>query len=728
MRHNILYSFLITAVILLSGCTRSEMVDTRPDGSVTLSISMPAPVTKDMTRSVPAGFNTISDLNLIITGPATSGGNPNHDDAVVRYSFWLNDLSQSGIDAVIPKKEWVTYSGSDGDFGIHFDEEWFTYFALKSTECAFFVVANHNRKIEVSTVGELRETRAQNQFVMFGKTCIGDSTGNHGHENGRSYEIELTRLVAMVTVEIDGSELGQYVQVTPRRISLHNVPEWCRLDGNNIITEADGITPKSGAIMPMGLSVPVSWGSISQGSQPVGGHYDVADGTATDNDDPAWGNNEVQPLYLYENYHGDLDGFGASDVNASNQWLKRPSGIGTSPAEIEAASGACSYLQVDADYYDGSQYGTVNYRVFLGADQFTKFDVMRNTYYRFKLKLRNSAISEKDISWRVDAGLGDIQVNNSDYLLGGSGALLNVDLSTTKKQWRCGVFNATHWDNTNKWAYMSGETHTAWVPLDANQTSGNFFSDVIGTTSRIWIYVAPMIRGEGTWPANAVGTKRELTFRCWEHPNGVSTPDVVITQYEPVSTEINGTTVYVDRVDIGDMPWGFETIQLNENQASGFENGYHLMMEAPDAGEGDHRAAATAYLPFGNGGLNGGFGASSAMMHAAFMHNYHRAVNAIGLDTGNFLTDPARPVAGSYAYAIPSRAEWRLLEQLNVFDPEFPVGSWDRYWTSDADTEPGSRKSYVYQKGYGDQTAERTEVLKYRMIYTPAPAPAVLAE
>ncbi len=300
---------------------------------------------------------------------------------------------------------------------------------------------------------------------------------------------------------------------------------------------------------------------------------------------------------------------------------------------------------------------------------------------------------------------------------------MTAALSTTSdadgKQVVCEIISSTPNFASNPWIFLANDSN-AWTAL--NELSGNrghLPDNPDGAGFRAWLYISPMIRGSQSWPANSSGIKREVVFRCHKHNNeNQTTPDITITQYEPISAEINGQRVYIDRVDREEMPWGFENVQINNNQSSGFENGYWLMVNRWNT----QPNPANGYRPFGGG---------SVMMTAAFGHHFHvdgvPNFNTTNVNNGTFPANATRPANGSYAYAVPSRAEWKLLEQMDIFDPSFPVGSWDRYWTSDAVTELDSRESYIYQKGYGEQTAPRTEMLKSRMIFMRAPVPAVLA-
>lgn len=99
-------------------------------------------------------------------------------------------------------------------------------------------------------------------------------------------------------------------------------------------------------------------------------------------------------FYVLENCHGDL--LPGND----DPWAKVPD-------NIAEQSTLCTYLEVDCTFREGYFYsGDVTYRMYLGTDGLSNFDVRRNSLLNVLLYLTDDALRE--VSWRVDA---EVSVN-----------------------------------------------------------------------------------------------------------------------------------------------------------------------------------------------------------------------------------------------------------------------------------------------------------------------------
>lgn len=77
------------------------------------------------------------------------------------------------------------------------------------------------------------------------------------------------------------------------------------------------------------------------------------------------------------------------------------------PDNIAPKSEVCTYLEVGCTFKDGYFYsGTVTYRLYLGQDSVSDFNVKRNTVLNASLYLTDDALAQ--VSWRVEA---DVAVN-----------------------------------------------------------------------------------------------------------------------------------------------------------------------------------------------------------------------------------------------------------------------------------------------------------------------------
>lgn len=99
-------------------------------------------------------------------------------------------------------------------------------------------------------------------------------------------------------------------------------------------------------------------------------------------------------FYVLENCHGNL--LPGND----DPWAKVPD-------NIAEQSALCTYLEVDCTFREGYFYsGDVTYRMYLGTDGLSNFDVRRNSLLNVLLYLTDDALRE--VSWRVDA---EVSVN-----------------------------------------------------------------------------------------------------------------------------------------------------------------------------------------------------------------------------------------------------------------------------------------------------------------------------
>ena len=118
----------------------------------------------------------------------------------------------------------------------------------------------------------------------------------------------------------------------------------------------------------------------------------VADGDyATDNDLVCLNNGESVSLYMPENMQGTL-------LESNHDPMMKVLEEGSEAAEV------CSYLEVKCRFAEGfSKEGEVCYRMYLGTNNVSNFDVERNRVISVSLTLTEAGISIRD-SWKIDAG------------------------------------------------------------------------------------------------------------------------------------------------------------------------------------------------------------------------------------------------------------------------------------------------------------------------------------
>lgn len=692
-------------VLLLAGCVRDE-VDYVPDpnnplpsdipaGSVMLHVGLPQPVTQEIgTRAAATDFNEFRDLNIVIADGSADGAK------ILSCVYFRPGDMQDG-ESVVGGDDLVVYKKLLGQgenaFSVHFSKKWLDYMEI-SSDNVFFLVGNYGRALEygeMADVGALRRLQDRSAAGVEGwvnTPCMlfGESADNGTHDHadgtqGRSLRVEMKRTAAMITVKIDGSGLNRNIVITPLEISLHNVPTGCPLGVPNTVATTgapDYVPVEASAVAAKGAyktDHDLQWDAIVgqatldggysgiDGSTVVGGHYTDAPGTV---DRPDYSNPNVHPLFMYENVHGA--GFGET-ANVTER-TKRPRGVEATQGAIAAATRSCSYLEVKAQYqrFDDNGNvvlgGNVAFRVFLGKDVLSDFDVERNTYYRFTLMLQGNAVTEGgqidadgmlvanpgDATWRVNTNLSEMMiVGDADIIVGGNGEMVEIEFASAVTKQMIIQFQDENGNPTDYYPWAepfvfveeSSKQKHQWYAL--NEFNGNFqtLQNAAGNYE-VYFYVQPMIR-DVTWNNKGENEHvRTVTFRIAQKSGDVYTDWITVTQYEPIQLVITDSspeevrryvteqlkatlpaTIYLDRIDREPRPWGFDGVTINDNRNTGFENAYHLIdpEDPTDPVCAAHREESRRYLPFGfayredNGILD--YNKGSSMMHAAFMNS-----------------------------------------------------------------------------------------------------------
>ena len=785
-----IYFLLVGFIIMcLNSCIRDDfgMGKQTDFNSVTINVLMPKPVvTNPMTRAGAADFDRMDDLNVVIA----SGPGDQSSIVYVLYFRFADVVDGGQIDGMnVYYYDTETENGILRQFQLTFTKEWLSEKGISSQTCQFYLVANWGNEIfreNISTVEALRSLEAQSKTidntggrieapnVMFGEKTS-EEYGTHTHpgtnetDDCRKITMELKRTAAMITVVMDGSGLEDGIVISPTRISLHNVPNTCTIGKSNVIATQndDGITPVAGTVSLVGEiedgrtfsggaslvgSGTKDWTGFTDGNRyktTIGKHYNsTSSGDLSDQ--------TVSSLFLYENTHAE--GFGATGVIAENQWLKRPAvATGTTEADIEAASGTCSYIEVEAEYTkykDNSmtiaEKGTASWRFFLGENAYDNFDVMRNTYYKVTLTLRKTGIGEGNASWRVDSDLEEpVIVGDTEMVVGGGGEMFCVEFVSQDA-------NHLKLEGVNDnfvYVYTTKGGKSDWYNPSAVPGASTI---EVTAGKQIWFYVSPFLPNT---PGTDIERKCSVEFQT---QNGTPVVTIEFTQYRPITVEVTKDdvaampevknmietyynysfetntepfTFYVDRVDRNAMPWGFSGVQLDANHSSGFENVYHLI-DPLDGQKGEHCEAhveyARNYLPTGKGFKDPAtdyidYSNGSCMMHAAmenyFQQYYPKPGASISPDDILNTGLPPRPGSPgdqsdelSYGWCVPSIVGWQLLEKLEnhkqIFDPNHPIAKWTSYWTSNAGTYnmrdeypelniDGKTNAFVYQFDMG---------------------------
>ena len=129
--------------------------------------------------------------------------------------------------------------------------------------------------------------------------------------------------------------------------------------------------------------------------QSRGGGIDYSFDYASKNDLVSVNKGGTITLYAFENMQGDLL------PGNTDPWAKVPSSIGHE-------GDCCSYLEMNCSYSTGGiSCDDITYRMYLGEDAVTNFDVRRNTRYSITLYPTEEEIDGHRGSWKVESSEWD---------------------------------------------------------------------------------------------------------------------------------------------------------------------------------------------------------------------------------------------------------------------------------------------------------------------------------
>ena len=195
-------------------------------------------------------------------------------------------------------------------------------------------------------------------------------------------DVKMERMLARIDLTLDKRKLEH--------------PEWFTVKDVRICNAIDRYTPFTNNVRQ------TSKGSVD----PSFDHASASDITRINSDASI-------SLYAFENMQGTLL------KGNTDPWKKVPSSIGTS-------QDLCTYMEVFCTY--GSKANEVTYRMYLGKDATTNFDVERNTVYRLTLMPSEEESRGISDSWKVDA-VPWKELTAVEYCLSASSLELEVEES-----------------------------------------------------------------------------------------------------------------------------------------------------------------------------------------------------------------------------------------------------------------------------------------------------------
>lgn len=490
---------LFFTIVILSGCANEDMVDSSYlsgiDGKSTTAIAISLDDLLPVNMNSRAGaidglLSKINDLNIRVTTKASASSGE-------KYTYIYCTPNKIMIDGKSVNSTKAYYINDNMSY-IHCND----IAAVQVTKVQ--VIANYGKDLYNkgenwnSIVEDGDNNLSEEYCMMYGETT-GSTSNVHNNGQGalncRLFNVKLQRTRAMLTVQLKGDEtLKPGVTITPKKISLHNVPTLCNLMLPNKATER---TRKDAEVHD------INWGAITQGSSA---------GTHAYSDLP----DNFLPLYLFENLQGNTNNSPGQEV------AKYPEGCLTvADAKKDKTH---SYVEIEAEYrYEENGYlknsGVIVYRFFLGENDYNDFNVKRNTYYRLTLNLKGFGgaredgkveggklvVNEKDLSWRVDMDITDWGFEKGEYDFDAHSELGTINVMGNGWHIENAVDEKGNKVGAQSWVrFASPNSSTGW-------TEPTKVGYELAEGGKIQYYIQPMIFGQDFGENTSIDTHRTIT-------------------------------------------------------------------------------------------------------------------------------------------------------------------------------------------------------------------------
>ena len=172
-------------------------------------------------------------------------------------------------------------------------------------------------------------------------------------KDGYNISLVFSRIFSKVRVKADFTGLNEDVKIGIKQIRLRNIPKSTRPFSSNTISSPSEVKDGEPYLNPA--------------------ERELSNGIS---------------FYLMENLQGTL-----REGNVSQQGKVLP--------QDSPLAGVCSYIEIQASYVSSEKEGDVIYRYYLGKDNVSNFDVVRNSIYLLNICFKgNGGVDEN--TWRVD--------------------------------------------------------------------------------------------------------------------------------------------------------------------------------------------------------------------------------------------------------------------------------------------------------------------------------------
>ena len=680
LKNKVLLGLMVLPLFILPSCidepdcslNNDKLVDVR------LTITLPEPISKSVNTKAPrTDYNTVNDINVLVFDSSNT--------LEMIYYFDGGAVSDAPFGSIDPALPLNPSTGNNLSTTITIDKVLANY--------QFYLVANHGSRIaSVSSITDL-ENLQQTTTNGIPDKCMMYARAVAESGSTTNYNAELKRTLSMVTVEIDGSNLGLNttlpfptngeIKIVPKSIRLRNVPKSCILvsDIPNIGTITTNASTGDEAIV-------TSWPTLTSatlGNKTAGGHEDTA-----------------VPLFQFENKQGDH-------------------ALGTGEDQTYKSTNKdedASYLEVEAfyQYYESgtiSKSGTIIYKFCLGSNIDINYDVIRNTHYRVTLQLSGWGGALEDghingsgvlvvdgdaagVSWRVDLTLRDWGFLQDEFNFDAHANMASVFIRKTGGM-------SINFISGDPW--LKFYAHGGHWKVPANNASGDI------TNNLLTIYTLPWIMPSGSdYPTPYREFKIEVT-------HGSSDPPQYVTfrQWAPIKLEDG---LYMERFeeDGNNLVWGYNNIPLPNTQS-----GYTYTFDGAEANGWNN----TLYLYNKN---------SSPMSPAAQL-----CMKKAGYDLIGIPGDAPLDLLEKAAYYMPSKEELGKVigyvgDPTDPYQYHDPIKTTSDYWSSSAPSDNSKKYTYYWDHVATPQVSPVTTIYattntrntprNVRCVYRPSMNPA----
>lgn len=285
-------------------------------------------------------------------------------DIATRSSFIWSDTDIKDIELVVTDESGnvkkVLYSTSTSSL---------SFIGTVGHTYNVWAAANIGGKINVSALSDFTSGKRSVKYSEIASRGIPmysvDGSGQPGpatvtvEKGGSHLTVYLERMMAKVSFRVDKSKLDNPSSFTVKGVKIYNA--------------INSYSPFTSDV-----------------KQAHSGSVDHSFDKASSSDISALNGGSAIDLYAFENMQGTLL------PGNSDPWKKVPS-------QIIGSADYCTYLEMDCSYASGGKtFNKVSYRMYLGDDATTNFDVKRNTRYAVTLIPTEAEIDGHSGSWKVE--------------------------------------------------------------------------------------------------------------------------------------------------------------------------------------------------------------------------------------------------------------------------------------------------------------------------------------